>query len=196
MKKLLIATAVSLASLSATAPAQAATVVGSFNVTVNLTAVCTMGTIGDLAFGTYTAFQAAAATATTTATLTCSRGLTGVTAVFDTTAPGATAGAAATNPIGAGVLKGLQYLMTTTSATTAGTAATAASISRSALLRRRAPAALSQPEKASNALPAMPVCRNWRRERIFITASAHQYPDQTLEAAAVGRLEQADAAQS
>jgi spore coat protein U-like protein len=128
MKKLLIATAVSLASLSAIAPAHAATVAGSFNVTVNLTAVCTMGTIGDLAFGTYTAFQAAAATATTTATLTCSRGLTGVTAVFDTTAPGATAGAAATNPIGAGVLKGLQYLMTTTSATTAGTAATAASI--------------------------------------------------------------------
>jgi spore coat protein U-like protein len=109
---------------------QAATVSGNFNVTVNLTSICTMATVGDLAFGTYTAFQSSAQTATsTTATLTCTRGLTGVTAAFDTAAPGSTAAATATNAVGAGVLSGLEYdILATAGSVTAGTAATASSI--------------------------------------------------------------------
>jgi spore coat protein U-like protein len=73
MKRLLIAMAV-CSTLATTPTAQAATVSGAFNVTVSLTSVCTMAAVGNLAFGTYTAFQAAAVTATpTTATLTCTR---------------------------------------------------------------------------------------------------------------------------
>jgi hypothetical protein len=55
--------------------------------------------------------------------------LTGVTANFDTAAPGSTAAAAATNAVGAGVITGLQYDITATpGSVTAGTAATASSI--------------------------------------------------------------------
>ena len=115
---------------SMTPGAQAATATGNFNVTVTLTSVCTMAAITPLAFGTYTAFQGAALVATpTTATLSCTRGLTGVTANFDTAAPGSTAAAAATNAVGAGVVQGLQYtILATAGAVTAGTAATAGSI--------------------------------------------------------------------
>ena len=123
-----------LASLLAVVPtAQAATVAGNFNVTVSLTSVCTIGAINDLAFGTYTAFQVGVQTATpTSATLTCTRGLTGFTAAFDTVAAGATAAATATNAIGAGVLAGLQYDITATPGTvTSGTAATDSSIGTS-----------------------------------------------------------------
>ncbi|HSI37582.1 MAG TPA: spore coat protein U domain-containing protein [Methylotenera sp.] len=129
MNKLLTALLASI-MVAAIPTANAATVAGNFNVTVSLTSVCTMAAIGDLAFGTYTAFQATAKTATaTTATLTCTRGLTGVTANFDTAAPGSTAAAAATNAVGAGVIAGLQYDITATpGSTTAGTAATASSI--------------------------------------------------------------------
>jgi hypothetical protein len=110
--------------------AQAAQATGNFNVTVTLTSVCTMAAIGDLAFGTYTAFQGGALVATpTSATLTCSRGLAGVTANFDTAAPGSTAAAAAANAVGAGVVQGLQYtILATAGAPVAGTAATAGSI--------------------------------------------------------------------
>ena len=110
--------------------AQAATATGNFNVTVTLTSQCTMAAIGDLAFGTYTAFQGGALVATpTSATLTCSRGLAGVTANFDTAAPGSTAAAAAANAVGAGVVQGLQYtILATAGAVVAGTAATAGSI--------------------------------------------------------------------
>ncbi len=131
MKKLLLAITAALAFMFATAPVQAAVVSGNFNVTVTLTSVCTMAAIGDLAFGTYAAFQGTAQTATnTTATLTCTRGVTGVTAAFDTTAGiGATGAAAATDAVGAGVISGLQYDITATAnAPTAGTAATASSI--------------------------------------------------------------------
>jgi spore coat protein U-like protein len=131
MNKLLAALLASVTLLAATIPAsQAATVAQPFNVTVTLTSVCTMAAVGDLAFGTYTAFQAGVQTATaTTATLTCTRGLTGVTANFDTAAPGSTAAAAAGTAVGAGVIAGLQYDITATpGATVAGTAATASSI--------------------------------------------------------------------
>ena len=129
MKKILIALA-STSLIFATKPALSASVAGNFNVTVTLTSVCTMGVVGDLAFGTYTAFQAGTQTATsTTATLTCTRGLTGVTANFDTAAPGSTAAAAATNAVGAGIISGLQYDITATPGSiTSGNAATASSI--------------------------------------------------------------------
>lgn len=132
MNKLLIALLASAFSLVAVIPvANAATTAGNFNVTVTLTSVCTMGTIGDLAFGTYAAFQGTAQTATSTnASLTCTRGLSGVTANFDTTAGiGSTGAAAAATATGAGVIAGLQYTITATPGpTTAGTAATAAGI--------------------------------------------------------------------
>ncbi len=131
MKKFLTVGFVAISALFVLVPVQGATVAGTFNVTVSLTSKCTMASIGDLAFGTYTAFQGAAQTATaTTATLTCTLGLTGVTANFDTTPGiGATGAAAATNAVGAGVITGLQYDITATpGTTTAGTAATASSI--------------------------------------------------------------------
>ena len=132
MKKLLATLLTSITFLVAMMPAtNAATVAQPFNVTVTLTSVCTMATIGDLAFGTYTAFQAGAQTATpTTATLTCTRGLTGVTANFDTTAGiGSTGAAAAATAVGAGVIAGLEYNITATpGTTTAGTAASSVSI--------------------------------------------------------------------
>lgn len=129
-KTLLSCIAAVVLCASMTSGAQAAQATGNFNVTVTLTSVCTMAAIGDLAFGTYTAFQVGAKTATpTTATLTCTRGLTGVTANFDTAAPGSTAAAAATNAVGAGVIQGLQYdILATAGAVTAGTAATASTI--------------------------------------------------------------------
>lgn len=130
MKKHLISAAVAATFGAAIPAAQAATVTQPFNVTVTLTSVCTMGAITDLAFGTYTAFQAGIQTATpTTATLTCTRGLTGVTANFDTTAPGSTAAVAAANAVGAGVIQGLQYDITATpGAVVPGAAATASFI--------------------------------------------------------------------
>jgi hypothetical protein len=90
-----------------------------------------MAAIGNLAFGTYTAFQVGPQTAIpTTATLTCTRGLTGVLAAFDTTAGiGSTGAPAATSADGAGVLAGLEYsILATAGSSSAGTAASAASI--------------------------------------------------------------------
>lgn len=138
MRRLFISAAMAT-MLGAMIPAsQAATVSQPFNVTVTLTSVCTMATIGNLAFGTYVAFQGTAQTATpTTATLTCTRGLTGVTANFDTAAPGSTAATAATNAVGAGVIAGLEYNITATpggTGTAAGTAATASSIGTAATM--------------------------------------------------------------
>lgn len=130
MKKNLLTRLIAISTFVILFPAQAGTVNGNFNVTVNLTSVCTMAAIGDLAFGTYTAFQAGIQTATnTTATLTCTRGLTGVTANFDTAATGSTAAGAATNAVGAGVIAGLEYNITATAnAAAPGTAATASTI--------------------------------------------------------------------
>lgn len=132
MNKFLATLISSITLFVATMPvANAASVTQPFNVTVTLTSVCTMAAIGDLAFGTYTAFQAAAQTATsTTATLTCTRGLTGVTANFDTTgAIGSTGAAAAPTAVGAGVIAGLEYNITATpGSTTAGAAASSTSI--------------------------------------------------------------------
>jgi spore coat protein U-like protein len=128
MKKTILVLA-GVASMLASVPAaQAAVVAGNFNVTVTLTSVCTMATITDLAFGAYTAFGAAVIATPTTATLTCTRGLTGVLAAFDTSVGiGSTGAAAATNADGAGVLAGLEYsILATAGSPSAGTAASAA----------------------------------------------------------------------
>jgi spore coat protein U-like protein len=133
MNKLLAALLTSVTLLAATIPTtQAATVAQNFNVTVTLNSVCTMAAVGDLAFGTYTAFQGAAATGSTSAVLTCTRGMTGITAAFDTGVD-ASSSASITAPTGAGVVAGLNYTLSTTqTATSAGTAATTASIGTAA----------------------------------------------------------------
>lgn len=65
MKKILSIAALSMLSLSSliTAPVQAATSTGTFDVTINLTSACKYTKTADVAF-TYTSFQVGAATAT------------------------------------------------------------------------------------------------------------------------------------
>ena len=130
LKKLVASTVVAVAMVAAMVPAANA-VVGSanFNVTATLTSACTVAPIADLAFGTVTAFVAPA-NVTTSAVITCTRTLTGITAVFDTTVA-TTSSLALTNPTGAGLLSnGLYYTLTTAGGGTAsaGTAATTTSI--------------------------------------------------------------------
>ena len=130
MKKLLMSAAMA-AMFGAMIPAASAAVgTANFNVTATLNSICTVGAIGDLAFGTFDAFTAPAA-ASTTATITCTSGITpSVTAVFDTAAGTKGSSAAAAAPTGDGLLSnGLQYTLSTVKgAVTAGTAATNASI--------------------------------------------------------------------
>jgi hypothetical protein len=134
MKKTILVLA-GVASILAVVPAAqaAALVAGNFNVSVTLISQCTIASaIGNLSFGTYTAFQGGDQPATpVTTTLSCTRGLldAGVKAAFDTVDGDSTAAAAATTAEGAGVLAGLQYGITATPGTiTTGTAATASTI--------------------------------------------------------------------
>ncbi|HUL56309.1 MAG TPA: spore coat protein U domain-containing protein [Usitatibacter sp.] len=103
--------------------ANAATTSNNFNVSVTLTSQCAATNSGTttVSFGTYTAFQAAAATSTSVnLTFQCTRGFSPVSAAFDTVN-----GTAA----GVGVVQGLQYTLTAAApTTTAGTAATTATI--------------------------------------------------------------------
>ena len=103
--------------------AQAATTSNNFNVTVTLTSQCAATNSGTttVAFGTYTAFQAAPATGTAVnLTFQCTRGFSPVSAAFDVVN-----GTAA----GVGVIQGLQYTLTAAAPTSvAGTAATTATI--------------------------------------------------------------------
>ena len=125
MNKLLMSAAMAAMFGAVVPAAQAATVSQPFNVTVTLTSVCTMAAIGDLAFGTYTAFGAAVAATPTNAVLTCTRGLTGVSAAFDIGVD-RTSSAIQTSPTGEGVVAGLNYTMTATrSAVAPGLVATA-----------------------------------------------------------------------
>ena len=130
MKKLLLAVIAATSTLAVTIPmANAAVGTGNFNVTATLSSACTIAAIPDLAFGTVTAFVAPTSP-TTTATITCTRGLTGVTGVFDSSAVTSSSGAG-TTPTGAGLLdNGLYYTLTTagTGIVSAGTAATLGSI--------------------------------------------------------------------
>ena len=130
LKKLVASAVVAVAMVAALTPAAQALTVGptGFNVTVTLTPVCTMAAFSPaaLAFGSYTAFSVAAVAATpTSAVLTCTRGLTGVSAAFDTGVD-KTSSAIQTSPTGEGVVAGLNYTMTATrSAVAPGLVATA-----------------------------------------------------------------------
>ncbi|HLX24891.1 MAG TPA: hypothetical protein VKR38_16200 [Usitatibacter sp.] len=103
--------------------AQAATTSNNFNVSVTLTSQCAATNSGTttVSFGTYTAFQATAATSNSVnLTFQCTRGFSPVSAAFDIVN-----GTAA----GVGVVQGLQYTLTAGApTTTAGTAATTATI--------------------------------------------------------------------
>ena len=103
--------------------AQAATTSNNFNVTVTLTSQCAATNSGTttVAFGTYVAFQATAATGTAVnLTFQCTRGFSPISAAFDVVN-----GTAA----GVGVIQGLQYTLTAAAPTSvAGTAATTATI--------------------------------------------------------------------
>lgn len=127
MKKFLISTVAAATLLAGMVPSTfAATVDSNFNVSVTLTAVCTATNTASTTvdFGTYTAFQTAAKTATADLTFSCTRGLTAPTFSFDNAGGDRTA----TGAVGYGVLAGLNYSLAAASQpTTAGTAATAAS---------------------------------------------------------------------
>ena len=120
MKKLLSIAALSLLSLSGmiAVPAQAGTVGSSFNVKVNLTSACVIGTAATaLDFGTYTAFGSATVSApVTNVTFNCTNGLTPSAVALDTTGPTVVAGLAYTLSVDGG----------TKAAGSAGTASTAA----------------------------------------------------------------------
>lgn len=112
----LAAVAIIAATILGATPAAQAAVSGDFNVTVSVSSLCTLTTVGtpSLDFGTYTAFGSASIPAPTAQlTFDCTRGLTAPTMALDTTngtstATGAVGGAAAT---GDGVLPvvGLNY---------------------------------------------------------------------------------------
>ena len=113
-----------IALLSAATAADAATVNNNFTVSVTLASRCVATNSGaaTLDFGTYTAFQGSAQTPAAPVSLTfdCTRGLAPVSVAFDVVN-----GTAA----GVGVLAGLQYSLSASSATiVAGTAASTATI--------------------------------------------------------------------
>ena len=132
MKKLFLTVLAAVLTLAGTIPvANAAVGSNTFNVTATLTSACTVGAFsGPLAFGTVTAFAAVAAPTAITSSISCTRGLTGVTASFDTTGAVTTGGATSATPVGAGLLdNGLYYTISGAFATaTAGAAATSAAI--------------------------------------------------------------------
>src|ERR1700688_4898982 len=123
MKKALRAAAAAAALGLFLPAAQAATTSNNFNVTVTLTSQCAATNSGTttVAFGTYTAFQAAAQPGSpVNLTFQCTRGFPPVSVAFDVVN-----GTAA----GVGVVQGLQYTLTAAAPTTvAGTAATTATI--------------------------------------------------------------------
>jgi len=78
MKKLAASTIVAAAMFSTAMPAAQAASTGAtpFNVLVSFTSLCTVASIPNLNFGTYTAFgSASVATPATSVTVTCTRGL-------------------------------------------------------------------------------------------------------------------------
>ena len=131
MKKLLLTAIVVVTTLAATIPtANAAVGTGTFNVTATLTSACTVGTFsGPLSFGTVIAFVAPANPTPITSTISCTRNLTGVTALFDTTGSVTTGATTSATPTGTGVLdNGLYYTIAGAFAAPApGLAATTAS---------------------------------------------------------------------
>lgn len=142
MKKLLALSAIA-ASLAALAPAaQAGTATSGFTVAVSLTSACTIGSFANVST-TYTA-NAAAVTATPSATVTCTRGFNPTSVQFNDTAAADAAGNVKTGsttsagPGGAATTGGAGYLGETglyytisallSAATAAGTAADATGV--------------------------------------------------------------------
>ena len=141
MKKLFTAVGVGIAASLFVIPASyALTNSANFTVTASVIAQCTINNtvvvvpgqtttaVGALAFGSYTAFGAALPAPTPlVAFLNCTRGLTGVSAAFDTGSGSASAGAF-TGATAEGILgNGLKYTLTATGLNTgAGTAPTTA----------------------------------------------------------------------
>jgi len=110
-------------------PATAANVSADFNASVTLTSVCRVKAGQSnltLNFGTYTAFQASAQTATgLNIDFECTRGFGGAPTVAFDTGTDRTSSAAGTSASGAGVVAGLYYTMDVAEGViTAGTAAT------------------------------------------------------------------------
>ena len=131
MKKFAFSVLAAVTVFAATIPvAHAASATGGFNVNASLTAICTVGGFSaDLNFGLVTAFAAPLNPTAITSTITCTRGLSGLSAAFDTVA-GVTAGSvASTTPTGSGVLSnGLYYTITgTLAAASPGAAASTTS---------------------------------------------------------------------
>lgn len=120
MKKIALIAALGLMGMGST---MAQTVAGNFNVTVTLTSRCEVTTVGTpvLAFGTYTAFSAAAVTAAPAQiAYRCTRNLAGPTVAFDTA--GGTSSATNTTASGEGVISGLRYIMAVAAASTGNAA--------------------------------------------------------------------------
>ena len=131
LNKHLLLSLISVASLIGMVPNASAVGTANFNVTATLTSACTMGAFsGPLAFGTVTAFVAPANPTAVTSTVSCTRTLAGVTAVFDTVAGSTVGSAAGTSPTGTGLLSnGLEYSISgSLPAFAAGTAATSSTI--------------------------------------------------------------------
>lgn len=121
------------ATVMASQQALAANVSADFNASVTLTSVCRVKTGFDnltLDFGTYTAFQTGAQTATgIDIDFECTRGFAAAPTVEFDTGTDRTSSAAAATATGAGVVAGLNYTMAVAAgANTPGTAATTASI--------------------------------------------------------------------
>lgn len=131
MKKHLLTAIAAVTTLAATIPAANAAVgTGTFNVNATLSSACTVGAFsGALNFGTVVAFVAPANPTAITSTISCTRTLTGVTAMFDTTGAITTGIALNVAPTGAGLLdNGLRYTISGAFGTVAaGTAATVGS---------------------------------------------------------------------
>lgn len=121
MKKFLISAVAAASLITAVVPAaHAVTVNSTFAVSVTLASRCQATNSGatTVGFGTYTAFQTTVLDATPAlVTFDCTRGLTPVSFSFDT-ANGTTTGE--------GVLAGLNYMLSTSTASVGGTVATAA----------------------------------------------------------------------
>lgn len=116
MKKIVLIAALGLMGVGS---AMSQTVAGAFNATVTLTSQCQVTTVGTpaLAFGTYTAFSAAAVAATGfTLAFRCTRGLVlAPTVAFDIV--GGTSSATGATATGEGVIAGLRYTMAVGAAT-------------------------------------------------------------------------------
>lgn len=118
INKLLAALALSLAAMVPVA--MASTVSNNFTVTATLNSACQAGNSGTqtIAFGTYTAFQAAAITpAAINLTFNCTHKYAPISIVFDTVL--GTSSAAGATATGAGELNGVRYTLSAAAGTTA-----------------------------------------------------------------------------